>query len=171
TQGGKRRVTGTRVQADEGWTKRGNRGTTASPQTDHHPNSVPPDDDTTLGRLECLQADRCRSLGPIPARPSALSDTLLRYPGGQDAGGWQRGKDGLCRIPLPALWPGQALGGDELAIVVVPAGCESLRGQLGQPGEQSSPRGRDVSAHHPDGPRDGPHDFLPQRRGLVACGD
>ena len=56
---------------------------------------------------------------------------------------WQRRKDGLCRIPLPALWPGQALGGDELSIVIVPALCESLRGQLGQPGEQSPPRGRD----------------------------
>ena len=33
----------------------------------------------------------------------------------QDAGLWQPGEDGLCRIPLPALWPGQARGGDELS--------------------------------------------------------
>jgi hypothetical protein len=42
------------MKADVGWTKRVKRGTTAAPQTYHHPNSVQPDDDTPLWELECL---------------------------------------------------------------------------------------------------------------------
>src|SRR5881397_1241745 len=61
TQGGKRRVRVARVQTEEGWTKRGKRGTTASSQTSSHPNSVHLDDATTLWGLECLQADLCGS--------------------------------------------------------------------------------------------------------------
>src|SRR5713101_8219030 len=38
---------------------------------------------------------------------------------------------------------------------------------LGQPGEHDAPRGSDLSAHHPDGPGDVPHNLLPQRRGRV----
>ena len=148
---------GYRVQADEGWTKRGNRGTTASPQTDYHPNSVPPDDDTTRE----TGVSSSGSL-PITGTHSSAPIRVLRHPTTitwYKRLAWQRRKDGLCRIPLPALWPGQALGGDELSIVIVPMPGESLRGQLGQPGEQSPPRGCDLSAHHPDGPRDVPHDF------------
>src|SRR5438128_254594 len=85
------------------------RGKTASPSTDHPPNSVQPDDDTTLWGLECLPADLCRALGRVSTRPSALSDLLLRWPGGQDAGVWQSGKDGVRRIPLPAVWTGHPL--------------------------------------------------------------
>src|SRR5712691_12259163 len=70
------------------------RGKTASPQQDQHPNSVRPDDGPTLGGLEHLQADLCRSLGAVSTRPSALPDVLLRWPGGQDARVWQPGKDG-----------------------------------------------------------------------------
>ena len=51
----------------------------------------------------------------------------------------------LYRIPLPAVWPGHPSGGDELHIVVVLAVRQSLRGQLGQPGEQSPPRRGDLS--------------------------
>src|SRR6266536_2020673 len=94
TQGQKRRVRVARVQADAGWTKRMKRGTTAAPSTAHPPNSVHPDDATTLWGLECLPADLCRALGGVSTRPSAVSDRLLRWPSGQDAGVWQPGQDG-----------------------------------------------------------------------------
>ena len=58
-------------------------------------------------------------------------------------------------------------GGDELQIVVVLAVCQSLRGQLGQPGQQDAPREGDLSAHHPDGAGHVPHDFLPERGSCV----
>src|SRR5712691_2043825 len=158
---------GDRVPTDGGWTKRGNRGTTAAPQQSYHPNSVRPDDCSTPAGLECLQADLCRSLGRVSTRPSALSDVVLRWPGGQDARVWESRADGVHRIPLPAVWTGQAPSGDELSIVLVFALRQSLRGQLGQPGEQGPPRGGDLSAHHPDGPGDVPHDLLPERYGFV----
>src|SRR3989442_15604749 len=87
------------------------RGTTAAPSTYHPPNSVQPDDGTTLWGLECLPADLCRALGCVSTRPSAVSDLLLRWPSSQDAGVWQPGQDGLCRVPLPAVWPGHPTGG------------------------------------------------------------
>src|SRR5712691_1112807 len=147
------------------------RGTTASPSTYHPPNSVQPDDDTTLWGLECLPADLCRSLGRVSMRPSALSDLLLRWPGGQDARVWQPGQDGVHRIPLLAVWTEQASGVDELQIVVVFAVCQSLRRHLGQPGEPDAPRGRDLSPYHPDSPGHVPYDLLSQCRGLVKCVD
>src|SRR5712692_11398246 len=104
------------------------RGKTASPSTDHPLNSVQLDDDTTLWGLECLPAGLCRSLGRVSTRPSALSDLLLRWPGGQDAGVWQSGKDGVRRIPLPAVWPRHPSGGDELSILVVLAVRQSPHG-------------------------------------------
>jgi hypothetical protein len=67
----------TQVQADEGWTERMKRGTTASPQQDQPLYAVRPDAGTTLGGLEHLQADLCRSLGGVPTCPSALPDVLL----------------------------------------------------------------------------------------------
>src|SRR5216683_5109478 len=97
-----------RMKAVVGWTKRVKRGTTAAPQTSHPPNSVQPDDDTTLWGLECLSADLCRPLGRVSTRPSTLPDVVLRWPGGQDAQLWQSGADGLPRISLPALRPGHA---------------------------------------------------------------
>src|SRR6266567_7915122 len=166
TQGQKRRVRVARVQADAGWTKRMKRGTTAAPSTAHPPNSVHPDDATTLWGLECLPADLCRALGRVSTRPSALSNVVLRRPGGQDAGVWQPGQDGLCRVPLPAVWPGHPSGGNELQIVVVLAVCQSLRGHLGEPGEHGPARGCDLSAPHPHGPGDVSHDLLPERRGV-----
>ena len=78
-------------------------------------------------------------------------------------------KIGYIGIPLSALWPGEAPGGDELQIVVVLAVCQSRRGQLGQPGEQGPPRGGHLSAYHPDGAGDVPHDLLPERGGRVEC--
>ncbi len=80
---------------------------------------------------------------------------------------WQPGADGLDRIPLPPGWPGHPSGGDERQIVVVLAVCQSLRGQLGQPGEHDAPRGGDLSAHHPDGAGHVPHNLLPERGGLI----
>src|SRR5216683_1624778 len=127
---------GDRRQADAGWTKRVNRGTTAAPSQSYHPHSVRPDDCSTLAGLECLQADLCRSLEHVSTRPSAVSDPVLRWSSGQDARLWQPREDGLRRIPLLALWPGEASGGDELYIIPVLALRQSLCGQLGQPGEQ-----------------------------------
>ena len=43
------------MKTDEGWTTRMKRGTTASPQTYHHPNAVRPDDGRTLWGLECFK--------------------------------------------------------------------------------------------------------------------
>ena len=40
---------GDRIQTDEGWTKRVNRGTTAVPSQSYPPHSVQPDDGSTLG--------------------------------------------------------------------------------------------------------------------------
>src|SRR5712691_8189025 len=68
---------GARVKTDEGWTTRVNRGTTAAPSQTYLPNSVRPDDCSTLAGLECLQADLCGSLGRVSTRPSALPDHLL----------------------------------------------------------------------------------------------
>src|SRR5713101_409431 len=121
------------------------RGKTASPSTEHPLNSVQLDDDTTLWGLECLPAGLCRALGRVSTRPSALSDVVLRWPGGQDARGWESREDGGHRIPLPSGWTGHAPGGDALSIVLVLALRQSLRGPLGQPGEQGPPRGRDLS--------------------------
>src|SRR4029453_9126081 len=118
---------GAQVKTDEGWTKRMKRGKTAAPQTDHHLTSVPPDDGTTLAGRECLQANLCRSLERVSTRPSTLPDVILRWPRGSDARLWQPGADGLPRISLPALGPGQEPGGDELHIVLVLAVCQSLR--------------------------------------------
>ena len=120
-------VEGGPMKADAGWTGRVKRATTAAPQPDQHPNSVRRDGGRTLARLERLQADLCRSLGGVSTRPSTLPDLLLQWSGGQDAGVWQPGADGLCRIPLLAVWPGHPSGGDELQIVVVLAVCQSLR--------------------------------------------
>src|SRR5216683_3545374 len=127
---------GDRRQADEGWTTRLKRGTTAALSQSYPPHSVRPDDCSTLAGLECLQADLCRSLGGVSTRPSAVSDPVLRWSSGQDARLWQPRDDGLRRIPLLALWPGEASGGDELYIIPVLALRQSLCGQLGQPGEQ-----------------------------------
>ena len=41
----------------------------------------------------------------------------------QDARVWQSGEDRVHRIPLSALWPGQAPGGDELQIVACACGA------------------------------------------------
>src|SRR5207245_8279951 len=94
------------------------RGTTAAPSTYHPPNSVQPDDGTTLWGLECLPADLCRALGRVSTRPSAVSDLLLRWPGGQDACVWQSGKDGVRRILLAAVWDGDHSCVDALDILV-----------------------------------------------------
>jgi hypothetical protein len=149
------------------WTERMRRGTTAAPQTCNSLNSVCPDACRTLAGLERLQADLCRALGRVHPRPSALPDSLLQWPRGQDARVWQPGQDGRCCVPLPALWPRHAPGVDALEIVVVFAVCQSLCGQLGEPGEPSAPRGSDLSPHSPDSPSHVPHDFLPKRCGVV----
>src|SRR5215468_12099178 len=162
---------GARETTDVGWTTRMKCGTTAAPQHADHPHSVRSDAGSTLAGLECLQADLCRPLGAVSTRPSALSNGVLRGSGGEDARLWQSRDDGLCRVPLLALWPGQAPGGDELQIISVLAVRQSLRRQLGQPSKQGPPRGRDLSAHHPDGPGDVPHDFLPECRGRVERAD
>src|SRR6266581_5110986 len=65
------------VKTDAGWTKRVNRGKTASPQPYQHPNSVQRDDGTTLWGLERLQADLYRSLGRVSTHPSTLPAVLL----------------------------------------------------------------------------------------------
>jgi hypothetical protein len=70
-------VEGAPVKADEGWTARVKHGKTAAPQTCQHPNSVRPDDGTTLWELERLQADLRRSRGRVSTRPAALPDVLL----------------------------------------------------------------------------------------------
>src|SRR5262245_28242100 len=119
---------------------------------------------TAPSRDWSVSADLCRSLGGVSARPSALSDPLLRWSGGADARVWQSGKDRGPRVSLSALRPGQASGGHELYIVLVLTVCQGLCRHLGQPGEPGSPRGRDVSAYHPDDPSDVPHDFLPACR-------
>src|SRR5499427_1264236 len=155
------------VQAEEGWTKRRKRDTTASSPTDHHLHSVEPDDDPPLWGLECLPADLCRALGHVCPRPSALPDALLRGPGSEDAGVWHPGADGLCRIPLPAVWPGHPSRGDELQIGAVLTLCQSPCRQLGEPGEPGPACGGDLSAYHPDSPGDVPHALLPERGGRV----
>ena len=48
---------------------------------------------------------------------------------------------------------------EKLTRLLVPTRC--------QPSEQGPPRGGDLSAYHPDGPGDVPHDFLPERGGRV----
>src|SRR5262249_16201876 len=40
---------------------------------------------------------------------------------------------------------------------------------LGQPGQQGAPRRRHLSAYHPDGAGDVPHNLLPERRGRIEC--
>src|SRR5229473_1376302 len=85
---------GDRRQADEGWTTRLKRGTTAALSQSYPPHSVRPDDCSTLAGLECLQADLCRSLGGVSTRPSAVSDPVLRWSSGQDARLWQPREDG-----------------------------------------------------------------------------
>src|SRR6478672_6653478 len=115
----KEAVEGDPMKTDVGWTERMRHDKTASPQTDHF-NSVRSHACSTLAGLERLQADLCRALAWVHTRPSALPDLILRWPRSQDARLWQSREDGLHRIPLPALWPGQALGSDELSIVIVP---------------------------------------------------
>src|SRR5438034_10348565 len=71
-------------------------GAVVQPRHRHNPippHSVDADAYSTLPGLECLSADLCRSLGGVSARPSALSDPLLRRSGGEDARVWQSGKD------------------------------------------------------------------------------
>ena len=107
------------VNAEEGWTERMRRGTTVAPPTCDALNAVRPDDGSPRAGLERLQADLWRALGGVPTRPAALPDSPLGGAGGQDACVWQPGADGLWRIPLPAVGPGHASGGDELEGVVV----------------------------------------------------
>ena len=103
------------MNAEEEWTARRSRGTTTAPQQSHPPHSVDSDAGSTLTGLECLSADLCRSLGGVSARPSALSDapTTMVW--------WRKmlacgnpDEDRVYGIPLPALWAGEARGGDEL---------------------------------------------------------
>ena len=49
------RVRGAWIQAEEGWTKRRKRDTTASSLTDHHLHSVEPDDDPPFGDWSVFQ--------------------------------------------------------------------------------------------------------------------
>ena len=126
-------------EADEGWTTRLKHGTTSSPQPSDSPDSVQSDDATTRWGLECLQTDFCRSLGPVSTCPSTVSDVLLQWSGSQDAGMWQPRTEGLHCLPLPALGPGEALGVDALEIVLMLAVRQSLRRQLGHPGEEGPP--------------------------------
>src|SRR5215510_4484478 len=128
------------MNAGEEWTERRRRGTTTTPQQSQPPHSVDSDACSTLRGLERLSADLCRSLGGVSARPSALSDPLLRWSGGADARVWQSGKDRGPRVSLSALRPGQASGGHELYIVLVLTVCQGLCRHLGQPGEPGSPR-------------------------------
>ena len=128
------------------------------------PHSVDAEAYSTLPGLECLAADFCRPLEGLSARPSALSDALLGWSGGQEAGVRAARQEGLCGVPLPAVWPGPACGGAALessAGLTLRHSGRRPRGQSGQPG---APRGRPLSAPHPDGPGDVAHDFLP------ACG-
>src|SRR4029453_17793085 len=101
---------GDRRQAEEGGTKRGKRGTNPLLSQSYSPPPVETDYGSTPPGLEHLQADLCRPLGAVSTRPSALPDGVLRGSGGEDARLWQSRDDGLCRVPLPALWPGQAPG-------------------------------------------------------------
>src|SRR4030095_7931876 len=97
---------GDRVQVDAGWTKRVNRVTTASPRQSYHPNLGRPDDGSTPSGLECLHADLCRALERVSTRPSAVSDVVLGWLGGQDARVWPSRADGGHRRPLPSVWTG-----------------------------------------------------------------
>src|SRR5512134_163095 len=82
----------------------------------HVLNSVHPDADRPCTGLERLPAHLCRSLGGLSADPAALSDGLLRRPGGEDAGLWHPETDGLCRVSLPPVWPRPPGGVDELEV-------------------------------------------------------
>ena len=76
-------------------------------------------------------------------------------------------KDGLCGVPLPAVWPRHPSSGDELQIGAVLTLRQSPCRQLGEPGEPGPPCGSHLSAYHPDGPGDVPHALLPERGGGV----
>ncbi len=106
------------------------RGRTAASTLYPDLNSVRPSADSTLPGLECLPADFCRSLGDISARPSALSDPLLGWSGGQEARVRAAREDGLCGVPLLAVWPGHAPGGHErqtgAVLTVRPSPCRQL---------------------------------------------
>jgi hypothetical protein len=159
---------GAPVKADEGWTERVQRGTTAAPQPAQPRNAVRPEAGPPLGGLASLQADCYRVLGRVYPRPSALPDVLLRKPRGQDAGVWRPRAEGLGRLPLPAGWPGPASGVDAWDLVLGRARRPGLRRYLGPPGEQGPPGGGELSASHPHGPGDVPPARVPACGGRVA---
>ena len=64
------------VKTDVGWTARMRHATTAAPHLDHC-DAVRPHAWSTRISLACLQAEVCRSLGRVPTRPSARSDSLF----------------------------------------------------------------------------------------------
>ena len=68
------------------------RGTTRT-VTDHPPTRCDPMMLHPLG-TGASSADLCRALGRVSACASAVSDRVLRWSGGQDAGVWQSGKMG-----------------------------------------------------------------------------
>lgn len=121
------------------WTERMRRGRTAVSPLCHDFNSVRLYACSALAGLERLPADLCRPLGAVSTRPSALPDGVLRWPGGQEACVRQPRENGVHRVPLLAVWSGQARGGDELSILVVLTVCQSLRRSLGHPGEHDAP--------------------------------
>ena len=126
--------------------------------------SVDVDACRTCTGVECLPADLRQALGDVPAGPCALSDPLLCWASGQDAGLWPASPDRLPRVSLSGLRARHARGGAELHIVAVLTLCQSVGGQLAESGQQSPARRRDLSSHHPDGAGDVPHNVLP------ACG-
>src|SRR5712691_9985845 len=101
------------------WTERMRRGRTAASPLCHDFNSVRLYACSALAGLERLPADLCRPLGAVSTRPSALPDGVLRWPGGQDACVRQPRENGVHRVPLLAVWSGQAPGGDALSILIV----------------------------------------------------
>src|SRR5712691_2548245 len=119
------------MNAGEEWTERRRRGTTTAPQQSQPPHSVDSDACSTLRGLERISVDLCRSLGGVSARPSAVSDPLLPWAGGQDARLWQSREDRVHGIPRSALGSGEARGGDERHILLVLALRQSRRGQRG----------------------------------------
>ena len=156
------------MNAGEEWTERRSRG---QPRLR---NDAPPPHSVELGYLSQRPQGTGASFSGCFAdhwevfqhAQSTLSDPLLQWSGGQDARLWQPHEDRVHGIPLSALWSGEARGGDELQILLVLALRQSRRGQLGEPGQQGPPRRRHLSAYHPDGASDVPHNLLPERRGL-----
>ena len=156
------------MHAEEEWTARRRRGTTTAPQQ-----SPPP----SLGGRGCWQHPHgtgvsfSRSL-PITGRRFNTPIRAIRRP--TTMAWWRKmlacgNPEKMGYIEYRCLHCGQ---GKHL----VAMSCKSslcLRcakvyvGQLGQPGEQGPPRGGHLSAHHPDGAGDVPHDLLPERGGRV----